>query len=86
MAWATHRGISRVEVRIDDGSWQGARLSDDIGVDYWRQWMLPWQATPGRHRVTARAWDGAGVVQPEQVTDVLPDGPTGYHTVQVQVG
>lgn len=86
VAWATHRGIGRVEVQIDDGPWLEARLGPDVGLDYWRQWVLPWPATAGGHRLSARATDGAGVVQPEGVRDVLPDGPEGYHVIEVVVG
>jgi DMSO/TMAO reductase YedYZ molybdopterin-dependent catalytic subunit len=86
VAWATHRGISRVQVQVDGGPWQDARLGPDVGLDYWRQWYLPWSATPGRHRLAARAFDGTGVVQPAEVRGVLPDGPTGYHVITVDVG
>ncbi|HYO86074.1 MAG TPA: molybdopterin-dependent oxidoreductase [Dermatophilaceae bacterium] len=86
VAWATHRGVSAVQLRVDDGPWQRARLGPDLGVDYWRQWYLPWQAAPGDHRLTARAIDGDGTVQPQEVQGVLPDGPTGWHEVQVRVG
>lgn len=86
VAWATHRGVSKVEVQIDQGPWQAARLSDDLGLDYWRQWVLPWAATAGHHSIAARAYDGAGVVQPAEVRPVAPDGPTGYHRVSVEVG
>lgn len=83
VAWATHRGISRVEVQVDGGPWQAARLGPDVGLDYWRQWYLPWDAVPGNHRLAARAYDAAGVPQPSEVRGVLPDGPTGYHVVEV---
>lgn len=86
VAWATHRGIGRVEVRVDDGPWQEAMLGPDVGVDYWRQWYLPWQAAPGRYRLTARAYDAAGQVQTEEVAGVAPDGATGYPQVSVTVG
>lgn len=85
VAWATHRGISRVEVRVDDGPWQEARLGPDVGLDYWRQWYLPWEATPGEHRLTARAYDGSGQVQTADVTGVVPDGATGHHAVRIRV-
>ena len=85
IAWATHRGIEKVEVRVDDGDWQEAILGEDVGVDYWRQWHLPWQATSGTHQITARAIDNNGDVQTDAVQDVLPDGPTGYHVRTVQV-
>lgn len=85
VAWATHRGISRVEVQVDGGAWQTARLGPDAGLDYWRQWYLPWDATAGRHTLTARAFDGAGQVQTEQPADPAPDGASGYHSVSVTV-
>lgn len=85
VAWATHRGVSRVQVQVDGGPWQDARLGPDVGLDYWRQWYLPWNATSGRHRLAARAFDGSGVPQPAAVQGVLPDGPTGYHVVDVEV-
>jgi DMSO/TMAO reductase YedYZ molybdopterin-dependent catalytic subunit len=86
VAWATHRGISRVQLQVDDGPWQDARLGPDVGLDYWRQWYLPWDAPSGRHRLSARAFDGAGVPQTAEVQGVLPDGATGYHVIDVQVG
>jgi DMSO/TMAO reductase YedYZ molybdopterin-dependent catalytic subunit len=86
VAWATHRGISRVQVQVDDGPWQDVRLGPDVGIDYWRQWYVPWVATSGRHRLSARAYDGSGQLQTAAVQGVLPDGPTGYHVINVQVG
>lgn len=85
MAWAQHRGIERVQVRVDGGPWQEARLGTADGVDTWRQWVWPWQATPGRHRLEVRATDGAGAVQTGVRTGTVPDGATGWHTVDVNV-
>lgn len=85
VAWATHRGIGRVEVRVDGGPWQQAILGPDVGLDYWRQWYLPWQAVRGEHTLAARAYDASGVVQTDRVTDVAPDGASGYPQVSVTV-
>lgn len=85
VAWATHRGIGRVEVQIDSGPWITAKLGPDVGLDYWRQWYLPWTATSGTHQLAARAYDASGLPQVAQVQGVLPDGATGYHVVQVTV-
>lgn len=85
VAWAPHSGIAGVEVQIDEGPWQQATLAGDLGVDAWRQWWLPWQATPGRHRVRCRATDAGGVVQTEERRPVAPDGATGWHTRTVTV-
>lgn len=85
VAWAQHRGINAVEVRVDDGPWNPARLSDVVSGDTWRQWVYEWDAAPGEHRLTVRATDGAGVVQTEQRTPLAPDGASGWHTVKVTV-
>ena len=86
VAWAQHRGIERVEVRVDDGDWQEATLGRVPNVDTWVQWAWQWEATPGRHTLTVRATDADGVTQPEERTDVVPDGATGWHAVSVDVG
>ncbi|MBF6195016.1 MULTISPECIES: molybdopterin-dependent oxidoreductase [Nocardia] len=86
VAWAQHRGISAVEVQIDDGPWQQARLSEEQSIDTWRQWVFDWDATPGPHTLRARATDGAGETQTAERRDVIPDGATGYPSVTVSVG
>ena len=42
------RGVAKVEVRLDEGEWQEAKLGPSGGVEYWRQWYLPWKATSGQ--------------------------------------
>ena len=85
VAWAQQRGIAKVEVRVDEGTWQEATLGPDAGIDYWRQWYLPWDALPGRHKLTVRATDATGEVQPEQRTTPFPEGATGWHSIVVIV-
>jgi DMSO/TMAO reductase YedYZ molybdopterin-dependent catalytic subunit len=85
VAWAQHRGIAKVEVRVDGGRWQEARLGPDAGIDYWRQWYLPWDALPGRHELTVRATDLGGAVQPEQEEPPFPKGATGWHSIVVTI-
>ncbi|MFC9583589.1 molybdopterin-dependent oxidoreductase [Streptomyces yangpuensis] len=85
VAWAQHRGISRVEIRVDDGPWQDADLATQAGVDTWRQWSYRWNATPGGHTLTVRATDGTGAVQTEQRARTIPDGASGWHSVFVTV-
>ncbi|MFI1652315.1 molybdopterin-dependent oxidoreductase [Streptomyces avidinii] len=86
VAWAQHRGIQRVEVRIDDGPWQDADLAPQATADTWRQWSLPWKTTPGGHNLTVRATDGTGTAQTEQRTRTIPDGASGWHSVFVTAG
>jgi DMSO/TMAO reductase YedYZ molybdopterin-dependent catalytic subunit len=85
VAWAPDRGISRVEVRIDDAEWQEARISRPISKATWVQWVLPWSATAGRHSIEVRATDGTGDVQTDQRTDPAPDGARGHHRIFVTV-
>ena len=85
VAWAQHRGISKVEVRIGDGEWVEARLATEVTTDAWRQWVHPWEATAGSHVISVRATDGTGQTQPGEQTDVAPNGATGWHTVNVDV-
>jgi DMSO/TMAO reductase YedYZ molybdopterin-dependent catalytic subunit len=86
VAWAQHRGISRVEVRIDDGPWQQAELAAGDTVDTWRLWTFAWQVTStGSHTLTVRATDGTGTPQTEQRTPTVPNGATGWHSVVVSV-
>nr|WSX54421.1 molybdopterin-dependent oxidoreductase [Streptomyces sp. NBC_00974] len=85
VAWAQHRGIARVEVRVDAGRWREARLGQADGNDTWRQWVWQWEATPGRHVLEVRATDGTGAVQTGERAGVVPDGATGWHAVSVSV-
>ena len=85
IAWAQHRGIRGVEVRVDDGPWQPAELGAEATVDTWRQWVYRWDAAPGHHRLAVRAADGAGAVQTDAKALPAPDGATGWHTIEVDV-
>jgi DMSO/TMAO reductase YedYZ molybdopterin-dependent catalytic subunit len=86
VAWAPDRGISAVEVRVDDGAWQAARVSRPISSATWVQWLYTWTATPGRHSIEVRATDGTGTVQTDEQTDPAPDGARGHHRIFVNVG
>ena len=85
VAWAQHRGISKVEVQVDQGPWTATRLAVDVSIDTWRQWVLEWDATPGSHDIRVRAYDASGEVQSPYETPPAPDGATGIHVVNVRV-
>jgi DMSO/TMAO reductase YedYZ molybdopterin-dependent catalytic subunit len=85
-AWATHRGVAAVEVRVDGGPWQQARLATAVSPDTWRQWTWVWNASvPGSHTLEVRATDGTGAVQPGNRTPPFPSGATGWHSTVVTV-
>lgn len=85
VAWAQTVGIDRVEVRIDDGDWQSATLSNPINSDTWVQWMMPWEATAGTHYVEVRAINKNGETQIEERAPIAPDGSSGWQRVLVTV-
>jgi len=86
VAWAQQQGgIEKVEVRIDDGEWQEARLGKSAGNDYWRQWYLPWTAESGQHTLSSRAVSGDGETQTDQRATPFPDGSSGVQEVVVTV-
>uniref|UniRef100_UPI003D908165 molybdopterin-dependent oxidoreductase n=1 Tax=Gordonia sp. B7-2 TaxID=3420932 RepID=UPI003D908165 len=84
-AWAQHRGIRAVEVRVDEGPWQKATLAPQYSTDTWRQWHWTWDATPGQHTLYCRATDATGAVQPERRVAPIPDGATGWHSRVLRV-
>lgn len=84
-AWAQHRGISAVQVRMDGGRWQDAQLTAPVGDDTWRQWRSTFDAPAGVRRFQVRAADGNGDLQPSQRTTPYPAGASGWHTVAVTV-
>jgi DMSO/TMAO reductase YedYZ molybdopterin-dependent catalytic subunit len=86
VAWAQNRGVRLVEVRIDDGVWQPAELGASYSNATWRLWSFPWHAkSPGKHTITVRATDNTGATQTADQVDTVPDGATGWHTVEFTV-
>jgi len=74
IAWAQHRGIAGVQVRLDGGPWQPARLSTEVGADTWRMWLVELTVPPGHHTLECRATDTTGVTQTEVEAPPVPDG------------
>jgi DMSO/TMAO reductase YedYZ molybdopterin-dependent catalytic subunit len=85
VAWAQHTGIAAVEVAVDGGAWQDADLADPGTDDTWVQWRAVLDLEPGDHRVQVRATDKDGLVQTSVERDVLPDGATGWHGIELSV-
>ncbi len=86
VAWAQDRGIGKVEVAVDGGEWQEAKLGPSAGVDYWRQWYLPWKPESGQHTLTVRAVSQEGEMQSPAKAMPFPDGSSGYQQIIVRVG
>ena len=77
--------MAKVEVRLDGGKWQEAKLGPSAGVEYWRQWYLPWKADSGSHQIAVRATDKTGQVQTATRATPFPDGSSGVQEVVVTV-
>jgi DMSO/TMAO reductase YedYZ molybdopterin-dependent catalytic subunit len=85
VAWAQHKGVAAVEVRVDAGPWQQARLAAVPDIDTWRQWVWEWDATPGSHVLEARATDATGYTQTAVQAQPPPNGASGYPSAAVAV-
>jgi DMSO/TMAO reductase YedYZ molybdopterin-dependent catalytic subunit len=85
VAWAQHKGVAAVEVRVDGGAWQEARLAAVPDIDTWRQWVWEWDATPGNHLLEARATDATGYTQTALAAQPVPNGASGYPSAAVTV-
>ncbi|WP_156887245.1 molybdopterin-dependent oxidoreductase [Nocardioides sp. CF8] len=84
LAWAQHTGIDTVELSVDGGEWQPAQLAQTPSEDTWVQWALTVSLDEGEHELRVRATDNDGLEQTGVRRDVLPDGATGWHTIQVR--
>jgi hypothetical protein len=85
VAWAQHRGIERVELRIDEGPWIEAELGAEDSIDTWRQWVVMWDANAGQHQLQVRATDRTGATQTPDRVPPFPNGATGHHAILVTV-
>lgn len=86
MAWAQHTGIGQVQVRLDEGDWQTAQLSEELNVDTWRQWRIDLTGvSSGSHTVTVRAIDKDGNVQISDRRPAIPGSATGLHARDLTV-
>lgn len=74
IAFAGKRGVSKVEVRVDEGEWQSAQLRDPLSDNTWVVWRASLAVTPGNRAFTARAFDGDGRSQ-----------QSGFHLKRLQV-
>jgi DMSO/TMAO reductase YedYZ molybdopterin-dependent catalytic subunit len=80
MAWGAP--IAKVEVRIDDGPWMAASIDRSEEADHaWRVWSADWERpAPGEHRITSRAVDFEGHVQPAMDDPVIANKRTYWES------
>ena len=84
IAHAGDRGISRVEVKADDGPWQPAP-AQPLSDLTWVIWRLEWPLREGDHVLSVRAYDGHGELQIARPHSPYPSGATGNDTQSASV-
>ncbi len=86
IAYAGARGISKVELQVDDGPWQAVQLrTPSLGPLTWVEWRADWKAVPGKHIFRVRAYDGGGVLQDAEPRPPHPSGATGIHSRKADI-
>jgi DMSO/TMAO reductase YedYZ molybdopterin-dependent catalytic subunit len=86
IAYAGERGISKVEVQIDGGTWVEAQLRvPPLSSLTWVQWRYDWPHESGEHVIRVRAYDGNGDLQELTPSRSHPDGATGVHEIRVNI-
>jgi DMSO/TMAO reductase YedYZ molybdopterin-dependent catalytic subunit len=80
IAHAGARGISKVELKVDEGAWQPAMLRTPLSSLTWVVWRYDWPFQHGNHTFTVRCWDGQGTPQIVAQAPPEPDGATGLYS------
>jgi DMSO/TMAO reductase YedYZ molybdopterin-dependent catalytic subunit len=86
VAWQQHTGVRGVEISLDGGEWTSADVAGAPSEDTWVQWAGTVTVGRGDHVVRVRATSGTGEVQTGTQRDVLPDGATGWDSVEFSAG
>ena len=81
IAFSGDRGISKVELRVDGGAWQEAKLRTPLSETSWVIWRFDWPYQPGDHTFEVRAYEGDGTLQITEQAKARPSGSTGIHSV-----
>ncbi len=85
IADAGSRGISKVEVQVDDGPWQPAELRAPLSELTWVIWRYEWPWAEGQHTFAVRAYDGDGALQIATPHGEYPSGATGIDTKSADI-
>ena len=80
IAHAGARGISKVELQVDDGPWQEAALRTPLSRLTWTIWRYEWPFDHGKHTFTVRCYEGSGTPQISTPSPVEPSGATGLYS------
>jgi DMSO/TMAO reductase YedYZ molybdopterin-dependent catalytic subunit len=82
IAFAGTRGVRAVELRVNGGPWNRARLGPALSAQVWVQWAAVLHG-PGPAHIEARAIDGSGRLQAARQHGSYPDVASGWATSDV---
>ncbi len=86
VAYAGSRGISAVQISVEDGPWKNVILKPAMSKYSWNLWAYKLESPDGEDvSVRIRAVERNGDVQQEGgwLARAYPDGVDGYHTIKV---
>jgi hypothetical protein len=72
-AWTDGTPLAQVDLKIDDGPWQGVTLERSPRSKFgWTFWNFDWRKpAPGEHTLVSRATDAEGRAQPSAEDPVI---------------
>jgi DMSO/TMAO reductase YedYZ molybdopterin-dependent catalytic subunit len=87
MAYGGDRGVSRVELSLDDGAtWSDAKITYPGTKLTWALWSYDWRPQkPDDYTLVVRATDGEGEVQDVDWERGYFSGVTGFHKIVAHV-
>jgi DMSO/TMAO reductase YedYZ molybdopterin-dependent catalytic subunit len=85
IAFSGDRGISKVEVSVDGGPWQEAKLRSPLSETTWVIWRYDWPFEEGEHTFEVRCAEGDGTPQIEETQPNRPSGATGIHSYDATI-
>ena len=85
IAHAGAKGISKVEVQVDNGPWEAAELRAPLSDLTWVIWRYEWPFAEGLHKFSVRAYDSKGQLQVTQESPTFPSGATGIDEKRVDI-
>jgi DMSO/TMAO reductase YedYZ molybdopterin-dependent catalytic subunit len=85
IAYSGARGVSKVELQVDSGQWQEAKLRTPLSDTTWVIWRYDYPYREGEHTFTVRCYEKDGTPQIMSNSPPHPSGATGLHTVTVNM-
>ena len=86
IAYAGAKGISKVEIQLDEAAWQPAQLREPLSELTWVIWRYDWPFSEGTHRLAVRAYDRQGRLQEtEETVSHTGSAVTGLYTEQITI-